>query len=480
MSQSKREQIGKYRITGTLGKGAMGVVYKGFDESIRRPVAIKVLHDNHREGAQGAELEQRFKQEAQAAARCLDPNIVTIFEYGLAEDRAPYIVMEYVEGVELKRYLRQRPKDLSIGRSVLIISQVLQALEFAHRHGVVHRDIKPSNILLMDDQQVKVMDFGVARLDSSDLTLAGYMVGTPSYMSPEGLQGARVDARSDIYTTGQVLLELLSGQKLKVGDDNTVKVPELLQTSIPPHPVRDALQQVIVIATAKDPADRYQTASQFLTALQDAMQAAVAPELEDDPTDYAQTVISPVICESAAQDSQTAGRSHSQQSSTSGSTQGSSMMLSKSLVKSVEQSLAKHVGPMAKVFVKRSMRSAQSLDEFTDTLAGAIPDRVERQQFVDQLRSSGIYSVLERELSQIATVTALSESSQSQGLTPYRFSSQTLKKLSSRLAYYVGPIAARYVKSMAKRSTSPENLKQQLAEKIPNKEERDAFLREKL
>ncbi len=157
--------VGRYRVTGLLGRGAMGVVYLGHDVAIDRPVAIKTIHRRLLQGAEGADWLARFRREVQAAGRCLHPNIVTVFEYG-EEEGAPYIVMEYVQGRELRDYLKDR-QPLPPANAMAVIVQVLQALGHAHASGVVHRDIKPGNIILLADGQVKVADFGIARLNRS-------------------------------------------------------------------------------------------------------------------------------------------------------------------------------------------------------------------------------------------------------------------------------------------------------------------------
>ena len=162
------QSISRYRIDGIIGSGAMGVVYQGFDTQIQRAVAIKVLHPHLRDGEHGADLEQRFIQEARAAARCLHPNIVTIFDFG-SEKETSFIVMEYVDGIELKAHLKSNtPIPLPSATDICI--QILEALSHAHEKGVIHRDIKPAHIILLENGTVKVSDFGVARLPESTLT----------------------------------------------------------------------------------------------------------------------------------------------------------------------------------------------------------------------------------------------------------------------------------------------------------------------
>ena len=190
------QRIGKYHVKSLLGQGAMGIVYLAHDPDIDRSVAIKVLHPQYDDPAEGRAMQDRFRREAQAAARCLHSNIVAVFDLGVDAGRN-YIVMEYVRG-EALRYFLKNDYRFSLGESLHIIAQVLEGLAVAHRFGVVHRDIKPANIILLDSGAVKVADFGVARVAGSDLTLDGNMIGTPSYMSPEGLRGQTVDQRADL------------------------------------------------------------------------------------------------------------------------------------------------------------------------------------------------------------------------------------------------------------------------------------------
>ena len=211
----------------------MGVVYKGYDEGIDRYVAIKTVHRNLLSGEEGADWLQRFRREARAAGRCLHQNIVTIFEFG-EQEGMPYIVMEFVEGQELSDMIRARDaNNIDRARAVEITAQVLDALEYAHANGIVHRDIKPGNIIILKDGTVKVTDFGIARIDSTSMTAHGSVVGTPSYMSPEQFTGQEIDRRSDIFSTGVVLFELLTGQKPFPGKSATEVMYKLLNHQPP-------------------------------------------------------------------------------------------------------------------------------------------------------------------------------------------------------------------------------------------------------
>jgi formylglycine-generating enzyme required for sulfatase activity/tRNA A-37 threonylcarbamoyl transferase component Bud32 len=269
MMASKVEKIGKYEIVGILGEGAMGVVYKGLDPIIERNVAIKTIrHDAP--GLQGHNIRARFIREAQAAGRIHHPNIVGVYEYDQDAER-DYIVMEFVQGVSLAEHLIKH-RRLDVKKACDIMVRVLGALDFAHSKGVVHRDIKPSNIMLSDSGDVKVTDFGIARIESSTLTKVGTVVGTPSYMSPEQLLGQTVDQRSDIFSAGTLLYKLLTGDTPFTGSNVTEVIYRIVHSEHI-HPSKRApdlageFDNIITKALAKRPEDRYQTANEFAVAL---------------------------------------------------------------------------------------------------------------------------------------------------------------------------------------------------------------------
>src|SRR5688572_17525273 len=203
------QHIGKYEVRRALGKGAMGMVYEGFDPVIERKVAIKTILAENLEAFDLEEATARFKREAQAAGRLQHPGIVAVYEYGNDADMA-FIVMEYVEGRELKDAMRSDNR-FEVIEIFEIMKQLLTALDYSHKQGVVHRDIKPANVMLLPGPKVKIMDFGIARLESSSLTQAGTVVGTPTHMSPEQLMGIPADGRADIWSAGVILYELLTG-----------------------------------------------------------------------------------------------------------------------------------------------------------------------------------------------------------------------------------------------------------------------------
>ena len=204
--------IGRYQITGTLGFGAMGAVYRAFDPLIKRTLAIKTIRlDIPRQSPQHQAFIERFYQEARISGTLSHPSIVTLFDIG-EENGVPFLAMELVDGKTIAAILEEgtpfKPEKV-IG----LVSQVAAALDYAHSRGVVHRDIKPSNLIVHEADKVKVTDFGIAKLADSEITHAGALLGTPSYMSPEQAMGEKLDGRSDIFSLGVVAFEMLSGQQ---------------------------------------------------------------------------------------------------------------------------------------------------------------------------------------------------------------------------------------------------------------------------
>jgi TPR repeat protein len=275
------QQIGKYRVRRELGRGAMGVVYEAFDPVIEREVAIKVLNAEPMAGTSADELRSRFRREAQAVGRLSHPHIVALYDYGDSFVRddgkpgSPYIVMEMVRGQTLKDLLDRgvRPPLADVVRWM---GELLAALHHAHERGVVHRDIKPANIMLLDSGELKVADFGIARLDASDLTSTGAVMGTVSYMSPEQLLGQPVDRRTDVYACGVLLYLLLTGELPFLGSTASVMQRVLNQEPLPPATLNRTLSAawnpVLLRALAKQPAARHATAAAFAQAIELAAQ----------------------------------------------------------------------------------------------------------------------------------------------------------------------------------------------------------------
>ncbi len=262
---SERVLGGRYRIEEVLGRGGMAEVFKGTDTVLGRPVAIKVLAPQY---AQDDGFVSRFRREAQAAARLNHPNLVGVYDTG-SDDGTHYIVMEYVEGRTLAEFLAGGGR-LMPERAIELAESVCRALDFAHRQGVIHRDIKPGNIMVTRQGEVKVMDFGIARLTSSAETIAqtAAVLGTAAYLSPEQARGEPVDARSDLYSLGVVLFEMVTGKVPFTGDSAVTVAYKHVQE--PPEPpsklnpdVSPELEAVVMRALAKNPANRYQSAEEF-------------------------------------------------------------------------------------------------------------------------------------------------------------------------------------------------------------------------
>ncbi|HET7292377.1 MAG TPA: protein kinase [Vicinamibacteria bacterium] len=272
-----KRRIGRYLVTGRMGRGGMGMVYRGRDEVLDREVAIKTLTA---EGVLDAESRRRFEVEAKAAARLQHPNILTVFELG--EDRGmPFIAMELLPGADLESLLRSG-EPMPLRERLEVVVQVLRGLAYAHEHGIVHRDIKPSNIRLLDDGTAKIMDFGIAKLGGTNLTRTGYMVGTVHYMSPEQVRAQRLDGRSDVFSVGVILYELLAGRRPFAGEAATDVLYKIAHAE--PEPLSAEalggsgarLQGIVAKALAKDPAQRYASAGAMADALSELLRDQLA------------------------------------------------------------------------------------------------------------------------------------------------------------------------------------------------------------
>jgi len=259
------QKIGRFEILSTLGQGAMGVVYRATDPLLERTVAIKTISLELSKD-EFEEFEERFYREARSAGRLNHPNIVTIHDVGNNDDIA-YMAMEFLEGEELRDIL-DAGVPLTLERIAEIASQVADGLAFAHEHGVVHRDIKPSNIMILKNGVVKITDFGIALIPSSSRTMAGMILGSPKYMSPEQVVGQDVDGRSDIFSLGVVLYEMLAGKPPFSGDNISAIMFRILN-EMPTAPctlkpeLPEAFNYIVAKALAKHPDERYQSAGEM-------------------------------------------------------------------------------------------------------------------------------------------------------------------------------------------------------------------------
>ena len=259
------ERIGRYQVIERVGRGGMGVVYRARDEAVGRDVALKVLTADVDDDP---DIRTRFYREAEAAASLSHPNIITIFDVGEDGDRF-FIVMELLRGATLKDFLKQSD-TVGLDRKLDLMSQLCAGLGAAHNASIYHRDIKPGNIFVRADGLLKILDFGVARLASSNMTAAGFIVGTPDYMSPEQARGAEIDGRSDIFSLGGVFYFMLTGRKPFPASD----LPSLfrqIQSEDPPIPIGveapPDLVRLIMKALAKKREARYQTCQELLVDL---------------------------------------------------------------------------------------------------------------------------------------------------------------------------------------------------------------------
>ena len=279
-TESPPATLGRYKILKELGRGAMGVVYLGKDPTIQRFVAIKTMRlSDIEDDTKLREVKARFFREAESTGRLSHPNIVTIYDAGEEQDLA-YLAMETLEGTTLKAW-SQPPNLLPVGQLIPILATVADALDYAHQQGVVHRDIKPANIMVTNEQIVKVMDFGIAKTSSASKTQTDVVLGTPTYMSPEQIAGKKVDGRSDLFSLGLVLYELLSGAPAFTADNLSTLLYAITHHPHPPitairTDLSPALTKALDCALQKDPVHRFRRAAEFAQALRASVREQAA------------------------------------------------------------------------------------------------------------------------------------------------------------------------------------------------------------
>jgi len=300
-------QLGRYVILAEVGRGAMGVVYKATDSVLERPVAVKTVNITlEREHAD--KYEARFYLEAKAAGGLNHPNIVTVHDVGKSGE-VVYMAMEYIEGVELKTLIGEG-RPLRVPQALSIAAQVAEGLAYAHQRGVVHRDIKPANIMVVANGPVKITDFGIARMrGTGDLTQTGMLLGSPKYMSPEQVIGKRADHRSDIFSLGVILYEMLCGSAPFNGENVTALMYQIVNF-VPPAPstlnegVPELLDYIVAKMIAKPLDERYQEAAEVARDLRECeRQIAAGTSATLPPRPGAATAPQPTLVDPAAQDS---------------------------------------------------------------------------------------------------------------------------------------------------------------------------------
>ena len=479
-------QLGKYTISEVLGKGAMGVVYKGFDPHIRRTVALKTIRKELVDDDQAATLLARFRNEAQAAGRLSHPGIVGVYEWGEVGDLA-FLAMEYVEGNSLREYFN-RGTRFDGHDAVSVMAQLLEALHYAHEQGVWHRDIKPANIIIMSNGKLKIADFGIARIDSSNLTQTGAIMGTPGYMAPEQYSGPAVDWRADIFSAGVVMYQLLTGARPFIGSPEAIAYKicheqPALPSEADPGRCTTQFDAVTMKALAKNPADRYQTAHSLREAMLSAYAAPVNATLSEE------TIINEVIRPSVGHDashpshsSNPTPASYPTPSHPSGTFSDPSQPVSRTIpppgwdaevLKQIEQQLSRIVGPVAKVMVKRGATSTSDIDRLYRILGENLTNADDRAGFLAGRRL--LKGVPPREAG--GTTVPGAATLAGTGLT-VQLTAEAIEQGTKRLIPYLGPIAKVVSKKAATQATSRRHFYLLLAEQLTDPGDRARFLRD--
>jgi len=478
--QAPRARIGKYELLEVLGKGAMGVVYRTLDPFILRPVALKTIRRDLFSPDEVADFTLRFRIEAQAAGALQHPGIVSVYEYGEEGDTA-YIAMEFVEGHTLRQYMDRKVR-FGIQDAVSVLTQLLDALQYAHDHHVWHRDIKPGNIMVVSNGRIKLTDFGVARVQSSNLTQSGAVFGTPGFIAPEFYAGDACDHRVDLFAAGVILYQLLAGDAPFQGNPDQIlyKVcfddPAALATA-GGDPGLSRYEAVMRRALAKKPADRFGSATEF----RDALLAAHADPARASISEETLTNVPPLPASAGGRES---ARSHAggPPSTRSGFSTNSLSIPSVSELQSrgwnpeilarVEKHLSRFIGPVSRVVVRRAAGSTQDEKGLVRWIADNVIAAVDRGAFL-ALEPAGGSTLPQRPaasvLEEATVVPAAPQGSPTES---------DLQRATLLLTRHLGPIAQVLVRRAARPGVTRDVFLDELAEKITVPEQRASFLAE--
>jgi serine/threonine-protein kinase len=450
------QRVGKYRIDHVIGCGSIGIVYKGYDEQIDRPLAIKTLRSEIFNDVIDSEgFLKRFVTEAKSAARCLHPNIVTVFDLVEHEGR-PYIVMEYVNAGTLENVI-QAGALIPIRQVGEIMAQILLALDHAHSKGGVHRDVKPSNILCPSSASIKIADFGVARLDSLEMTKPNVLgtVGTPNYMAPERFLGRPADVRADLFSVGVILYQLLTGSKPFVASE----LPELMQKLLTEHPpsivtlrpeLWPEIDAVAQKALARNPEDRFQTAESFVEALNRAIEARPHENLL--PLDLTKIARSASVDAAASLEPEALGLTEALSATMA-------TRLPIDAVEALSRTLARWLGPLSRLIVKQALQDTTDVDALLEMLSRQIKTDADIALF---RQAAG---KLIREHLCMDTAGARE-----------KISDAEIKAAIDALISVIGPVARHMVNREALTAVGRDDFYNRLADRIPDERAKTRFL----
>lgn len=470
------ERLGKYPITGILGEGAMGVVYKAHDPVIQRPVAIKTIRKHLADGSEtGAMMAARFRNEAQAAGRLLHSGIVAVYEYGEDGDVA-YIAMEYVEGNSLAHYL-SREIRFSDADVLSVMVQLLDALDHAHIQGVWHRDIKPANLIITRAGKLKVADFGIARIESIGLTQVNSVIGTPSYMAPEQYLGGTLDRRVDIWASGVLLYQLLTGKLPFTGTADAVMYQVVHEQPVMPTQFAGSTRPayydaILAAALAKQPDCRYATAGLFRNALLAASAEPVRAAVSEET--IIMEVVRPVDLTPSAIGSGAQRLTSPTGAPRTGTTTAPPAGWDASTLATVESTLARYVGPVAKVLVRRAAQECADLVTLRTRLAEHLPTEHDKALFIGQaLQTTG--SGTQQRTSMTSPPAPGTSAATSLGAP---LSTELVEHATRVLATHMGPIARVMAKKAAAQARHRDEFIALLADQVSDPAERAKLLGE--